>query len=95
MQDSANTPPDLTFDRLLETLAEKIAVKLCEEPSRLYPRLLTVGQAAAYLGLTTIALQILISTNKIPTVLAEGRLLLDREDLDRWIDDNKLGWASI
>ena len=51
MPDSATTPPNLTFDRLLDTLAEKIAIKLCENPSRLYPRLLTVEQAAVYVTL--------------------------------------------
>ena len=93
MTDSANTPPNITFDRLLELLAEKIAAKLCEEPSRLYTRLLTIEQAAAYLGRTKDAVQHMVATSKVPTVRADRRVFLDREDLDQWIKDHKVGWA--
>jgi len=41
---------DLNFDLLLEALAEKLASKLSQEPSRRYPCLMTVDQAAVYLG---------------------------------------------
>ncbi len=84
---------DLTFDRLLEMLAEKLATKLSQEPSRLYPRLLTIDQAAVYLGRTREALQHLASSGKVPTVRADRRVFLDRLDLDKWIEDNKTGWA--
>lgn len=85
---------DLTFDALLETLAEKLADKLSQEPSRLYPRLLTIDQAAVYLGQTREAIQDLTTAGKIPTVRADRRVYLDRLDLDQWIEDNKLGWAN-
>jgi hypothetical protein len=51
MTESASNPQNLTFERLMEVLAEKIAARVCEDPRRLYPRLLTIAQAAAYLGL--------------------------------------------
>jgi len=82
----------LSFDRLLELLAEKLANKLARDPS-LLPRLLTIDQAALYLGRTHEAMRQLASSGKIPTVLVERRVLLDRLDLDRWIEDNKTGWA--
>ena len=84
---------DLTFDRLLEVLAEKLAGKLSQEPSRLYPRLMTIDQAAVYLGRTREAVQHLVSSGKVPTVRADRRVFLDRNDLDRWIDENKTGWV--
>jgi excisionase family DNA binding protein len=84
---------DLSFDRLLEVLAEKLAGKLSQEPSRLYPRLLTVDQAAVYLGRTREAVQHLVGSGKVPTVRADRRVFLDRLDLDKWIDDNKTGWV--
>jgi excisionase family DNA binding protein len=84
---------DLSFDRLLEVLAEKLAAKLSQEPSRLYPRLMTIDQAAVYLGRTREAVQHLVSSGKVPTVRADRRVFLDRSDLDRWIDDNKTGWV--
>jgi excisionase family DNA binding protein len=84
---------ELNFDRLLEILAEKLATKLSQEPSRLYPRLLTIDQAAVYLGRTREALQHLASSGKVPTVRADRRVFLDRLDLDKWIDENKTGWV--
>jgi len=84
---------DLTFNGLLEALAEKLATKLSQEPSRLYPRLLTIDQAAVYLGRTREALQHLASSGKVPTVRADRRVFLDRLDLDKWIEENKTGWV--
>jgi excisionase family DNA binding protein len=84
---------DFSFDSLLELLAEKLAGKLSQEPSRLYPRLMTVEQAAVYLGRTREAVQHLVGSGKVPTVRADRRVFLDRNDLDKWIDDNKTGWV--
>jgi excisionase family DNA binding protein len=84
----------LSFDRLLEMLAEKLATQLTQEPSQLYPRLLTIEQAAIYVGLTPEAIHALTEPGKIPTVQADGRVLVDRRDLDEWIEDNKVGWAN-
>jgi excisionase family DNA binding protein len=83
----------LSFDALLEILAEKLANRLTQEPSRLLPRLLTIEQAAAYVGRTREAMQHLSSSGKIPTVRADRRIFLDRLDLDKWIDENKTGWV--
>ena len=83
----------LSFDALLEILAEKLANRLAQEPSRLLPRLLTIEQAAVYLGRTREATQHLASAGKIPTVRSDRRIFLDRLDLDKWIDDNKTGWV--
>jgi excisionase family DNA binding protein len=84
---------DLSFDRLLEALAEKLASKLCQEPTRLYPRLMTVDQAAVYLGRTREAIQHLVSSEKVPTVRTDRRVFLDRLDLDKWINEHKTGWV--
>ena len=84
---------EFSFDRLLELLAERLAAKLSQDPSRLYPRLLTIEQAAIYLGRTREAVQHLVSSGKVPTVRADRRVFLDRLDLDKWIDDNKTGWV--
>ncbi|HXP83383.1 MAG TPA: helix-turn-helix domain-containing protein [Bryobacteraceae bacterium] len=84
---------DFSFNRLLELLAEKLAARLSQEPSRLYPRLMTVDQAAVYLGQTRDAVQHLVSSEKIPAVLSERHVFLDRLDLDKWINDHKTGWV--
>ena len=88
-----NQPHDLSFESLLEILAEKLAGKLSQDGSRLYPRLLTIEQAATYLGRTREATQHLASSGKIPTVRSDRRVFIDRLDLDKWIDDNKTGWV--
>ena len=88
-----NDANDLNFDRLMEVLAEKLASKLTREPSRLYPRLLTIPQAAIYLGRPREAIQHLATSGKIPMVLADRSAFIDRLDLDKWIDDNKTGWV--
>ncbi len=84
---------ELSFDRLLDLLAQRLAIKLCREPSRLYPRLLTVEQAAVYLGRTREAVQGLASSGKLPIVRADRQVFLDRHDLDQWIADHKTGWV--
>ena len=83
----------LSFDLLLETLAEKLAAKLTQEPSRLYPRLMTIEQAAVYLGQARQTIQHLARTGNIPSVLVASRILIDRIDLDRWIEEHKRGWV--
>jgi excisionase family DNA binding protein len=88
-----NNTSSLTFDKLLETLAEKLAAKLSEDPSRMAPRLMTIDQAAVYLGRTREAIQHLVSCGKLPTVRSDRRVFLDRNDLNKWIDDNKTGWV--
>ena len=90
MSEHAVSPmTDFTFDRLLEILAEKLAGRLSAEPSRLYPRLLTIDQAAVYVGRTREATQHLAASGKIPTVRTDRRVFIDRHDLDRWIERNK------
>ncbi len=84
---------DLTFDRVLEALAEKLATKLSQEPSRQYPRLLTADQATVYLGRAWEDVQRLAHSGKMATVLVDGRVFLDRLDLDKWIEDHKTGWV--
>ncbi len=83
---------ELNFARLLELLAEKLATKLSQEPSRLYPRLMTVDQAAVYLGRAWEDVARLAYSGSMPTVLVHDRVFLDRMDLEQWINDHKTGW---
>jgi excisionase family DNA binding protein len=79
----------LSFDRLLEMLAEKLASRLSQEPTCLYPRLLTIDQAAIYVGRSREATQHLVASGKLPTVRTDRRVFIDRQDLDRWIEEHK------
>lgn len=54
-------------------------------------RLLNVEEAAIYLGRSTGALRMLIHRGQVPVVrLGDRRVQLDREDLDRLIEGNKI-----
>lgn len=52
----------------------------------LVPRLLTVKQAATYVGCTIWHVRELYWAKEIAGFIAGRRLLLDRTSLDRWID---------
>jgi excisionase family DNA binding protein len=84
------------WDALLDELAERVAEKLRPEITAAKangkgppPRLLTIEQAALYIGRSKEAMQHMIADGKIPTVRADRRIFIDRQDLDRWIEQHK------
>ena len=95
MTDIANRPANFTFDRLLDLLADRLAVKLGEDARSLLPRLLTISQVVAYLGLDRTIVEHLIAQHRLPTVRIDKLTLLDRHDIDQWIQENKAGWADL
>ncbi len=84
------------IDCLLDALAEKVAGRLRAElestatTATVRPRLLTVDQAATYLGRSKASVQHLISDQAIPVVRHDRRVFLDVRDLDGWIDAAKV-----
>ena len=84
------------IDALLDALADKVAARLRSELDRngsaagIRPRLLTVDQAATYLGRTKTSMQHLISDRAIPVVRHDRRVFLDIRDLDNWIESAKI-----
>lgn len=88
-----DTNNELILDVVLDMIADKLAKRLSQNSAQLQQRLMTIEQAAAYLGRTPEATQHLTSSGKIPTVRADRRVFVDRLDLDQWITDNKTGWA--
>lgn len=58
-------------------------------PVNILPRLLSVEEAAAYLGRTPGALRQMIHRGGVPTVKIDRRVQLDRLDLDKLIEENK------
>ena len=71
-----------------DTIAEAIASRLMDSDV-LIPRLLTLDQAAKYLGLTKEALKAKVHLGRIPTVDLDKKLRFDRLDLERMIEQNK------
>jgi excisionase family DNA binding protein len=80
-------------ERFVTALAVELAARINPQPERSKPplikRLLTVREAAAYIGRTEQALQHLIHKRQILVVRRGRRVHLDRNDLDRWIEENK------
>lgn len=84
---------DLSLERVLDLLAEKLASKLSLHSGVMSPRLITIEQAALYLGRTSESMRHMVSSGEMSAVLMGRLILLDRQDLDDWIKDNKIGWA--
>ncbi len=71
-----------------DTIAEAVVARLTD-CGVLIPRLLTLDQAATYLGLTKEALKAKVHMGKVPTVEIDKKLRFDRHNLDRIITDHK------
>ena len=80
-------------ERFVTALATEIAARINPQIQRrngpTANRLLSVKDAAAYIGRTEQALQHLIHKREIVVVRKGRRVHLDRADLDRWIESNK------
>jgi len=71
-------------------IAAEVSAKLTQSQAQpLRPRLLTVDQAAGYLGRTTKAVRHLIHQGSFPLVRTGSRVMFDLQDLDQWIEQNK------
>ena len=75
--------------RLAAQIAARINPQIQRRNGASASRLLTVKDAAAYIGRTEQALQHLIHKREIVVVRKGRRVHLDRNDLDRWIEANK------
>ena len=82
------------IDALLTDLARRVAAEVSLELGQtsgrgVSTRLLTVEQAATYLGRSKSAVEHMVACGKIPRVKSDRRVFLDVKDLDEWIQDNK------
>ncbi len=74
----------MAFEISSDNIAEAVVLRL-----RDLAVLLTLAQAATYLGLTPDALKAKVHMGKVPIVEIDSKLRFDRQDLDRMIDQNK------
>jgi len=82
------------LDTLIETITSQVVARIKAELSqftspRIQPALLTVKEAAVYIGRSEQAVQHLIFQKELPVVRVGRRVHLDRRDLDAWIEKNK------
>lgn len=59
------------------------------QSSAITPRLLTVADAACYLGRTEKSIRHLVQRRKLASIRGDGRVMFDRTDLDAWIKLNR------
>jgi excisionase family DNA binding protein len=72
-------------DSLASAVASRVLAQMsCAGPKR---RLVTVDQAADYIGRSKQATYHLIAQGKIPTKRQGSRVFIDRKELDCWIDE--------
>jgi excisionase family DNA binding protein len=71
---------------LIETLAQRVAAIVSERlEDTTNRRWLTVDQAADYIGRSPDAIRGLVKRGELTGYKPDGRLQLDREELDRWM----------
>jgi excisionase family DNA binding protein len=75
------------LDALADAIAARVAARLSLSQE---PRLLTVNEAAKYIGRTPKALRHLIANGTVSAIRADGRVQLDRQDLDSFIELRKV-----
>lgn len=82
----------INIDQVLDAIAEAVAEKLSTRISNarpLQPRLLTVKQAAEYLGCSEASVYHQVKDGKLPVVRRDRRVFLDVRDMDRVIEECK------
>jgi excisionase family DNA binding protein len=83
------TTGNQSLDALADAIAERVLQRLLAALDKDKCRLLDVSAAAAYIGRTPSALRHLIAKGTIPSVRRDGRVQLDRADLDNWLEMGK------
>lgn len=81
-----NTTGNVGLDILADAIASRVAARLSQSEG---PRLLSVKEAAIYIGRTPKALCHMIGKGAVPVVREGSRVHLDRADLDQWIEMRK------
>ena len=70
-------------DDILRRIAERV-------PARPQRRLLTVPEAAEYIGRTVHGIRQMVRQHKIPVVRIDKKVMFDVQDLDKMIEANKV-----
>ena len=74
------------LDALADAIADRVLARIRQTDQ---PRLLSVTEAASYIGRTPKALRHMIASGAVPAVREGSRVHLDRADLDAWISMRK------
>ena len=92
LQPRPNTQLALLIALIAQQVAERVQEQVAERIAHatpVQPVLLSVKDAAVYLGRSEQSIQHLIFSRELPVVRVGRRVHLDRRDLDLWIEKNK------
>ena len=77
---------DILVEAIVQGVVQELKGHIGQKPQR---RLLTVEQAAEYMGYTPAAVRHMVARNQVPCVRKGRTLRFDVGDLDGWIEDHK------
>jgi excisionase family DNA binding protein len=86
---TAQTTGNAGLDALADAIAERVLARLEAAQGHAKTRLLDVPAAAEYLARTPSAIRHMIAKGMLPAVRRDGRVYLDRLDLDTWVEMGK------
>ncbi len=78
-------------EKFIAALAPAVAARMqngTAHAATVTPRLLSIDQAATYLGRSKTSVQHLVAQRRIPVVREGRRVFLDVRELDSWITSN-------
>lgn len=85
--------PTIDLDSVIDELADRVVAKLEQRlaggHAMIPQRLLSVEQAAEYLGRSKASIQHMVASGKVQVVRADRRVFLDIRDLEKWIAESK------
>jgi excisionase family DNA binding protein len=85
MTTTGNTGLDALADAIANRVFERIQAAQESDENRL----MSVSEAAKYLGRTQSAVRHMIAKKMLPAVRRDGRVYLDRPDLKTWVEMGK------
>lgn len=74
------------FDSIADAIADRVLARLATMPATRPKRLLTVVEAAEYLGKSKQAVYHLLNQGKIPRKRIGARVMFDLRELDQWLE---------
>ena len=86
-----NSTGNQALDALIDAIGPRLGDHLLAALEGSKSRLLNVDAAAKYIGRSPSALRHLIAKKKIRCVRRDGRVFLDRKDLENWLELGKTG----
>ncbi len=81
---------EIIIGAIARRVAEQVRAELAQDSTApLKPRLLTLDQAAVYMGRSEEAMQHMVANGKVQTVRIDRRVFVDVRDLEKLIQANK------